>query len=107
MHIHKFTLTVLTVSVWLITVYNACLLLYVMSEAKSQTIRRMQSSLEDWDKQLEEIVQKKSQYGQYIIIVKHQRTISILLKSGILQFDPFPSINYNVMFMTSYIHVFK
>ena len=44
---------------------NACLLLHVMSEAKSQTIRRMQSSLEDWDKQLEEIVQKKSQYGQY------------------------------------------
>jgi myosin heavy subunit len=30
------------------------------SEAKSQTIRRMQSSLETWDKQLEEILHKKA-----------------------------------------------
>ena len=33
------------------------------AEAKSQTIRRMQSNLETWDKQLEEIVQKKTQNG--------------------------------------------
>lgn len=34
------------------------------TEAKSQTIRRMQSSLETWDKQLEEIALKKSHNGQ-------------------------------------------
>ena len=36
---------------------------YIHTEAKSQTIRRMQSSLETWDKQLEEIVLKKSHNG--------------------------------------------
>ena len=35
------------------------------TEAKSQTIRRMQSSLETWDRQLEEILHKKAQNGSY------------------------------------------
>lgn len=39
---------------------------YPCTEAKSQTIRRMQSSLETWDKQLEEIAVKKSHNGQLI-----------------------------------------
>lgn len=38
---------------------------HVCIEAKSQTIRRMQSNLETWDKQLEEIFHKKAHNGMY------------------------------------------
>ncbi len=36
----------------------------IPTEAKSQTIRRMQSNLEEWDKQLQEICEKKTKNGQ-------------------------------------------
>jgi len=35
------------------------------SEAKSATIRRMQSSLEDWDKKLDDINAKKIKNGEW------------------------------------------
>lgn len=41
-----------------------------ITEAKSATIRRIQNNLEDWNKQLEEIVEKKErdgrQYNSYL-----------------------------------------
>ena len=37
------------------------------SEAKSQTIRRMQSNLETWDRQLEEIATKKTHNGEHAV----------------------------------------
>ena len=42
------------------------------TEAKSQTIRRMQGSLETWDKQLEEIVQKKTHNGRHQHCMMHK-----------------------------------
>ena len=41
----------------------ATMLCTLYAEAKSQTIRRMQSNLETWDKQLEEVLHKKARNG--------------------------------------------
>lgn len=39
-----------------------------ITEAKSATIRRMQNNLEDWNKQLEDIMEKKERDGIALII---------------------------------------
>ena len=41
------------------------LLVFYFAEAKSVTIQRMQSSLQEWDKQLKDIVQKKAKNGKF------------------------------------------
>ena len=42
----------------------SCVYYYnIIAEAKSATIRRMQGNLEDWNKQLKEIMDKKEKDG--------------------------------------------
>lgn len=38
-------------------------------EAKTVTINRMENSLQEWDKQLKEILQKKEKNGNFIILM--------------------------------------
>jgi len=36
-------------------------------EAKSVTIRRMQSNLEEWDRKLQDICDKKAKNGEFVL----------------------------------------